>query len=257
MSSPAPILGISGFGRMGRALFSALVMPSGVVPIPGITSQGMPSPVTPNQVTPNRVIPNQGFPSPHTPLPLSRFRLYDPTADFLNPFLLPLIEAPVLSRSNAHLAQESDVLFCCTKPKVVPLVCKEWSRGIHSKDPPHRPLVISIAAGIPLNALQSMLPPRTPVIRAMPNLPAVVGEAAAAYASGDHVERHHEELFEGLMGAVAPVLLKVEKERDLDLVTALSGSGPVFVATFLDALIQGAVQLGLPKPRQSSWHSKR
>lgn len=108
-------------------------------------------------------------------------------------------------------------------------------------------LVISICAGITLRRLEGRLPPGTPVVRAMPNTPALVRAGATVYCANAHVAAEHRVAVEALLGAVGAVH-PVDKESLLDAVTGLSGSGPAYVFTFLEALADGGVLAGLPRP---------
>jgi pyrroline-5-carboxylate reductase len=109
-----------------------------------------------------------------------------------------------------------------------------------------RERVLSIAAGITLRRLEACLPPGTPVVRAMPNTPALVGAGAAAIAAGRAADESDLAWSEEILGAVGRVV-RVD-EALLDAVTALSGSGPAYVFLVAEALIDGGVLAGLPRP---------
>jgi pyrroline-5-carboxylate reductase len=105
--------------------------------------------------------------------------------------------------------------------------------------------VLSIAAGVTLASLEAALPPGTPVVRAMPNTPALVGAGAAAIAAGRAAGDDDLAWAESVLGAVGTVVRV--PEHLLDAVTGLSGSGPAYVFLVLDALIEGGVAAGLPR----------
>jgi pyrroline-5-carboxylate reductase len=107
--------------------------------------------------------------------------------------------------------------------------------------------VVSICAGVTLEQLARGLPVDTPVVRVMPNTPALVGAGASVYCANRHVGTAHRTLVETLLGAVGEVY-SVDKEELLDAVTGLSGSGPAYAFTFLEALADGGVLMGLPRP---------
>src|SRR5690606_38560985 len=127
-----------------------------------------------------------------------------------------------------------------TKPQVALAVLREVAGDFGPSK-----LLISIAAGLPLAALEAGLGGGARVIRTMPNTPALVGEGATAIARGaaatDEDLRHAVTLFEAVGLAVTV------PESSMDAVTGLSGSGPAFVFQFVEALADGGVRAGLPR----------
>ncbi len=108
---------------------------------------------------------------------------------------------------------------------------------------PSDALVISLAAGVRLSALESAFQPGTPCIRAMPNTPAVVDEGMIAISPGASCSAAQAEYAESLLAAVGKV---VRVPEDLqDAVTATSGSGPAYVFLLVESMIDAAVDLGL------------
>ena len=126
------------------------------------------------------------------------------------------------------------------KPGVVEDVCRSLA-GAGSRTP-----VLSIAAGITIARLEAALAPETPVVRAMPNTPALVGEGAAAVAAGRHAGEDEMAWAESILGAVGTV--ERVPESLLDAVTGLSGSGPAYVFLVAEALVDAGVLAGLPRP---------
>lgn len=124
------------------------------------------------------------------------------------------------------------------KPGDVASVCREASAA----DPGR---VLSIAAGVTTAALERDLAPGTPVVRAMPNTPALVGVGAAAIAAGSHATEDDLAWAESLLGAVGMVVRVTEAQ--LDAVTGLSGSGPAYVFLVAEALVDAGVLAGLPR----------
>ena len=121
------------------------------------------------------------------------------------------------------------------KPHYVVDVC----RGLEA---PTR--VLSIAAGVTIGAIESALPSGTPVVRVMPNTPALVGVGAAALAGGTTASADDVQWASDILGAVGEVV--VVTEAQLDAVTGLSGSGPAYVFLVAEALIDAGVSAGLP-----------
>jgi pyrroline-5-carboxylate reductase len=142
--------------------------------------------------------------------------------------------------SNSDVLKFASVLVLAVKPDQVAGVLAE-QRGNFTNE--H--LLISIAAGVTLARLEAALPAGARVIRVMPNTPALVGEAAAAFALGKSATAADGELAKKLLSAVG-VAFQV-KESLLDAVTGLSGSGPAYVYQFIEALSDGGVAAGLPR----------
>lgn len=134
------------------------------------------------------------------------------------------------------VASEGSVV--AVKPGDVPSACRALA-GVGSTR------VLSIAAGVTTVALEADLAPGTPVVRAMPNTPALVGVGASAIAGGQAATDADLEWAEGLLGAVGTVVRV--KEPLLDAVTGLSGSGPAYVFLVAEALIEAGVLAGLPR----------
>ncbi|MDA1197153.1 MAG: pyrroline-5-carboxylate reductase [Nanoarchaeota archaeon] len=140
-----------------------------------------------------------------------------------------------VSQSNVSVVQESSIVFVCVKPKDVVRVMDEIKDHVSGK------LVVSIAAGITLETLESTLD--TSVVRVMPNTPCLVGEMAAGYALGTKVSKKEAQMISDLLN-VAGVAVKVS-EKDIDVVSALSGSGPAFMAYLFKIMVKSAEKQGL------------
>ncbi len=141
---------------------------------------------------------------------------------------------------RGRFANSPNVLVLAVKPDQVAGVLAE-QRGNFTNE--H--LLISIAAGVTVAKMEAALPAGARVIRVMPNTPALVGEAAAAFALGKSATAADGELAKKLLSAVG-IAFPV-KETLLDAVTGLSGSGPAYVYQFIEALSDGGVATGLPR----------
>jgi pyrroline-5-carboxylate reductase len=126
------------------------------------------------------------------------------------------------------------------KPADVEVACRALAHE-GSRSP-----VLSIAAGVTLARLEAALGPDIPVVRAMPNTPALVGAGAAAIAPGTAAGEDEVAWAESILGAVGTVVRVGEPL--LDAVTGLSGSGPAYVFLLVEALVEGGVLAGLPRP---------
>ena len=142
--------------------------------------------------------------------------------------------------SNDEVLKFANIVILAVKPDQVAGVLAE-QRGNFTNE--H--LLISIAAGVTLAKMEAALPAGARVIRVMPNTPALVGEAAAAFALGKSATAADGDLATKLLSAVG-VAFPV-KESLLDAVTGLSGSGPAYVYQFIEALSDGGVAAGLPR----------
>jgi len=142
--------------------------------------------------------------------------------------------------SNADVLKFANVVILAVKPNHVAEVLGGLRGGFTSEH-----LLISIAAGVTLAKLGNALPAGARVIRVMPNTPALVGESASAFALGKNATAADGELAKKLLSAVG-IAFQV-KENLLDAVTGLSGSGPAYVFSFIEGLIDGGVAVGLPR----------
>jgi pyrroline-5-carboxylate reductase len=139
--------------------------------------------------------------------------------------------------SNAEVAAGADVLIVCVKPGDVPQALRE-AGDLSGK------LLISIAAGVPLRRLREWAAGNPRLVRVMPNTPALIGRGATGYAAGEGATSEDLVAVERIFGAVG-IVERVEEEL-IDAVTGLSGSGPAFAYTFIEALADGGVLMGLP-----------
>jgi pyrroline-5-carboxylate reductase len=145
-----------------------------------------------------------------------------------------------ISPGLSSLAKGCQVIILAVKPQNIAEVINALRPELS-----HRPLVISIAAGISLAMLSASLPDRQPVIRVMPNTPALVLQGISALARGAHASEKDLQLAMALFGAVGKAV-QVE-EKWMDAVTGLSGSGPAYILLLLEALIDAGVLVGLPR----------
>ena len=141
--------------------------------------------------------------------------------------------------SPAWAVPDANVVVVAVKPGDVAAVLDAASSALEPET-----LVVSIAAGVSIDALEAAAPGR-PVVRAMPNTPALVREGVAAIAAGTHAADAHVETARRLLGAVGTVV--VVPESALDAVTGLSGSGPAYVFLLAEAMIEAGVLNGLPR----------
>ncbi|MDW8251645.1 MAG: pyrroline-5-carboxylate reductase [Myxococcales bacterium] len=142
------------------------------------------------------------------------------------------------TRDNRELLRACDVVVLSVKPQVIdrvmPAVAEHLRPGA---------LLISVAAGVSIGAMEAKLPPGSRVIRTMPNTPAIVLAGATAIARGSHASDEDLRVALALFEAVGRVT--VLDESLLDAVTGLSGSGPAYIMLIIEALADGGVKVGL------------
>ena len=139
--------------------------------------------------------------------------------------------------NNAKLVESSELVFLAVKPQYLETALADVKFE-------NNPLVVSIVAGVRMFQLER-LTGISRIIRVMPNTPCQIGKGVSAIAAGPDVKSSETKLIKGILATVGAV---VELEESLmDSVTGLSGSGPAYVFTFIEALIDGAVLTGMPR----------
>ncbi|MFO0794640.1 MAG: pyrroline-5-carboxylate reductase [Candidatus Brocadiaceae bacterium] len=144
------------------------------------------------------------------------------------------------TQKNNDVVSFADVIILAIKPQTMNEVLNNLKNDITN-----RHLVISIAAGIPIEFIETRLQTGIRVIRVMPNTPCLIGLSATAYAPGKYATIDDGKLVYSLFNAVGKVFQLEEKY--LDAVTGLSGSGPAYVYMVIEAMSDGGVKMGLPR----------
>ncbi len=163
---------------------------------------------------------------------------YDPVPEAI----ANLGEGITAASSLKELIEKSDTLLLCVKPDDVRPVLEQVSRISPAAE---NLLVLSIAAGVHLSAMDLYVSGKARIIRVMPNTPSLVGEGAAAFALGKDALEKDSLFTEKLLSSVGTGIRV--KEELLDAVTGTSGSGPAYVYTFIEALADGALLQGIPR----------
>ncbi len=142
---------------------------------------------------------------------------------------------------NQEAIAHADIVIFAVKPQALKSVAQDIALALQKK----KPLIISIAAGIREPTLNEWLGGHHAIVRAMPNTPAMVGSGATALYANGQVSKQQHNLAESIMRAVG-LAVWVDDEAHMDIVTALSGSGPAYFFLVMEALEKAAVDLGLP-----------
>jgi pyrroline-5-carboxylate reductase len=172
-------------------------------------------------------------------LPPKRLVVADPSQEQLQRLVRDY--AVETAADNASAVAGAEVVMLAVKPQLMRAVALGLAPHLQA----NRPLVVSVAAGIPHASLARWFGPQIPVIRTMPNRPALNGFGATGLYAPANVGAAYRALAEDLMGAVSATVW-VEHESQMDTVTAVSGSGPAYFFLFMEALEAAAHERGLP-----------
>ncbi|UCD78983.1 MAG: pyrroline-5-carboxylate reductase [Desulfobacterales bacterium] len=143
--------------------------------------------------------------------------------------------------SNIKAVAEADIVIYAVKPQIMAPVLIETAGQLDMSK-----LVISIAAGVPLAAMETCIGKDLRLIRVMPNIAAAVKEAATGIAAGAHATKEDVKLAMEIFNSIGKCIFL--KENDLmDAVTGLSGSGPAYIFLIVDALADAGVKVGLSR----------
>ena len=143
-----------------------------------------------------------------------------------------------LAENNLDLMVKCDIIVLAIKPQIVVEVLEEVA-GAYSEDK----LIVSILAGVKSATIEKFFQGAPRVVRVMPNTPALVGEAASTICRGHHASQQDLTVVRQLFETVGKVQLI--DERQMDAATGLSGSGPAYIYTVIEALADGGVREGL------------
>lgn len=144
-----------------------------------------------------------------------------------------------VSADNADSVAKASVIVLSVKPQVLKQVCEELSQNLS-----HRPLIISIAAGIELASLSEWLGKEHAIVRCMPNTPAQVLTGASGLFANEFVSDEQKQVSFELFSGIG-IVEWLSAEAEMHAVTALSGSGPAYIFLMIDAMAQAAVKQGI------------
>ncbi len=169
--------------------------------------------------------------------PRERIRVADPDPDQRHGMQQ---HGVVIDSDNERVWQASDVVVFAVKPQIL----KSVTEALAPAAATHQPLIVSIAAGVRSEAIDRWLGGSHAIVRTMPNTPAMVGSGMSGLYANPQVSTYQRDVAESLMRAVGATLW-VAEEAQLDILTALAGSGPAYYFLLMEALHETAVELGL------------
>jgi len=170
--------------------------------------------------------------------PANHIWLTDPSAEKLK-HIAQTLKVQV-TQQNEQAIQLAKVVILAVKPQVMANVATALAPEIQI----YKPLILSIAAGIPLVSLQKWLGKESAIVRAMPNTPALIRCGASGLFANSEATQEQRQMAESIMQAVG-MTVWLNTESELDIVTALSGSGPAYFFLIIEALQEAAKELGL------------
>ena len=143
--------------------------------------------------------------------------------------------------NNLKAVAEADIVIYAVKPQLMAAVLTETGSKLDMSK-----LVISIAAGVPLAAMESCIDKKMRLIRVMPNIAAAVKEAASAIAAGEHATKDDVKFAMEIFNSIGKCVFLKENYL-MDATTGLSGSGPAYIFLIVDALADAGVKMGLSR----------
>lgn len=142
---------------------------------------------------------------------------------------------------NLQAASQSDIILLAVKPQIIPQVLRQIDPVLNKSK-----LVISIAAAISIGFIEEQINKEIPVIRAMPNIASLVNEGMTVLCPGQFVDDEQLEITLNIFSSIGEVEI-IHREELMDVVTALSGSGPAYSYMMIESLTDGGVRMGLSR----------
>jgi len=145
-----------------------------------------------------------------------------------------------IARDNRAAVAESSVILLAVKPQQIDAILAEIEESLDDKK-----ILVSIAAGIDTDYIYKKTKKKNPVLRVMPNSPALIGKGMAVVSPGRYASKASEKIVQELFSCVGEVVVLDEKYQNQS--TAINGSGPAYLYLFVESLIDAAVKVGLPR----------
>lgn len=141
---------------------------------------------------------------------------------------------------NNDIAEKADILVLAVKPQITGTVAHEIAPAVQRR----QPLIVSIIAGVRITDLEHTFGDNIAIVRSMPNTPALIGSGASGLFANDITDPEQRDIAESILRACG-IVVWVNNEKLLDVVTALSGSGPAYLFLIMEAMEQAAIDQGL------------
>ena len=155
--------------------------------------------------------------------------------------LARVLNGAVILEHNEDAVRSAECIVLAVKPQILSDVCKPLAALAQQ----NKPLVISIAAGVRARDIETWLGGELPVVRVMPNQPALLRLGISGLYANEHTSEKQLRAATNIISTTGPVI-RVDSEEDIDTVTAVSGTGPAYFYLLVDMLVKAAVDLGLP-----------
>lgn len=146
----------------------------------------------------------------------------------------------IILEHNEDAVRNAECIVLAVKPQILGDVCKPLASLVQK----NKPLVISIAAGVRASDIETWLGGELPVVRVMPNQPALLRLGISGLYANEHTSKQQLRAATNIISTTGPVI-RVDSEADIDTVTAVSGTGPAYFYLLVDMLVNVAVDLGL------------
>ena len=154
--------------------------------------------------------------------------------------LADILPGTNISADNNDIVAAAGCLVLAVKPQILPAVCRDLNSSVQKE----RPLIVSVAAGTRGTDIDAWLGGGLSVVRIMPNQPALLRLGVSGLYANEKTSDEERDFAAGIIGAVGAVV-HVGSEADIDVITAVSGSGPAYFFLLIDILMKTAIDLGI------------
>ncbi|MAD92009.1 MAG: pyrroline-5-carboxylate reductase [Gammaproteobacteria bacterium] len=154
--------------------------------------------------------------------------------------LTKIFPGTLIEEDNLNVINQADCLLLAVKPQILPKVCRSLKDSVQIR----KPLIISIAAGLRCDDINTWLGGGLSIIRVMPNQPALLQLGVSGMFANEISSSQEQSIAEYIISTTGPVI-SVSDENDINAITAISGSGPAYFYKLIDLLIKNAEEMGL------------